>query len=95
MRFEYFEHLFFFCSRRTVSIEEEWHRSNFKCRRNFHVFLAPNFSSNGSFFIVGKIHVFIIKMVTPYMKAELTAAVTSLGYTEGPKYFKDQYCLGE
>ncbi len=28
------------------------------------------------------------------MKAELTAAVTSLGYTEGNKYFKDQYCLG-
>ncbi|EFX80319.1 putative TIMEOUT/TIM-2 protein, partial [Daphnia pulex] len=28
-----------------------------------------------------------------FMKAELTAAVTSLGYTEGNKYFKDQYCL--
>ena len=33
-------------------------------------------------------------MVSPFVKAELTAAVTSLGYSEGPKYFKDQYCLG-
>ena len=33
-------------------------------------------------------------MVSPYVKAELTAAVSSLGYAEGGKYFKDQYCLG-
>jgi hypothetical protein len=45
-------------------------------------------------FIVCKIIVWFFKMVTPFIKAELTAAVTSLGCTEGNKYFKDQYCLG-
>lgn len=33
-------------------------------------------------------------MVTPFVKAEITAAVSSLGYSEGSKYYKDQYCLG-
>ena len=47
------------------------------------------------FFVADERFLLKKKMVTPYMKAELTAAVTSLGYTEGPKYFKDQYCLGE
>ena len=36
----------------------------------------------------------LIGMVSPYVKAELTAAVSSLGYCDGGKYFKDQYCLG-
>lgn len=45
--------------------------------------------------IVHEIYVLIFKMVTPFMKAELTAAVTSLGYSEGVKYYKDQYCLGK
>lgn len=34
-------------------------------------------------------------MVSAFVKAELTASVSSLGYTEGTKYFKDQYCLGK
>ena len=33
-------------------------------------------------------------MVSPFVKAELTAAVSSLGFLDGGKYFKDQYCLG-
>jgi len=33
-------------------------------------------------------------MVSPYVKAELTAAVSSLGYADFGKYYKDQYCLG-
>ena len=34
-------------------------------------------------------------MVSPYVKAELTAAVSSLGYADLGKYYKDQYCLGK
>ncbi len=38
---------------------------------------------------------FSSEMVSPYIKAELTAAVSSLGYTDGGIYYKDQYCLGK
>lgn len=34
-------------------------------------------------------------MVSPYIKAEITAAVTNLGYLEGNKYYKEEYCVGK